>query len=55
LCAGGPFGTASSDWAINYNCGTSLDVFVDSLSGSQILFDLVKVNNEANNKLVYST
>lgn len=55
LCAGGPFGTASGDWVIDYNFGSSVDDFVDSLSGSQILFDVVKVNNEANNKLVCST
>jgi hypothetical protein len=55
LCAGGPFGTASSDWVIDYHFDKSLDDSVNSLSGSQISFDVVRANNEANNKLIYST
>lgn len=50
-----PFGTASSDWVIDNHFDTSLDDSVNSLSGSQISFDVVRTNNEANHKLVYST
>ena len=55
MYAGGLFGTASSDWVTDYHFDTSLDDSVNSFSGSQISFDVVRANNEVNNKLVYST
>jgi hypothetical protein len=45
LCAGGRFGSYSSDWVIDYHLSTPLDHAVKYLSGSQISLDVVRAKN----------
>jgi hypothetical protein len=49
LCGGVPFASSSSSWYINHILVTSLDNSVNYLSGRQISFDVVRVNELAYN------
>jgi len=45
LCAGCPFGAASSDWGIDYHFDIAIDDSVNYFSGSQMSFDVVRAKN----------